>query len=61
MRIFDRWGHELFYTNDLLVGWSGTARGKTEILPQDVHIWNVEITDVLKEKHYYVGHVTLLR
>lgn len=29
-RIFNRWGEEVFYTNDLNIGWDGTFKGKMQ-------------------------------
>jgi len=59
LRIFDRWGENVFATEDPEAGWNGTINGK-EVEP-DVYVYDVYVifkdTDVLKKK----GSVTLVR
>ena len=59
--IFDRWGVNIFYTNDMQKGWDGTVQGTANPVQQDVYVWKVKIKDVFNKKHDYVGHVTVLR
>ncbi len=61
MWIFDRWGANIYYSNDITKGWNGTMNGKTKEVQQDVYVWKVKIKDVFEKNHDYVGHVTLLR
>ncbi len=61
MWVFDRWGSNIFYANDIFKGWDGTVQGKSEQCKQDVYVWKVKITDIFGKKHDYIGHVTLLR
>ena len=61
MWIFDRWGVDIFYSDDIYKGWNGKVQGKDVLVQQDVYIWKVKIKDVLGKKHEYVGHVTVLR
>jgi gliding motility-associated-like protein len=61
MWIFDRWGVNIFYSDDIYKGWNGKVQGKDALVQQDVYIWKVKIKDVLGKKHEYVGHVTVLR
>ena len=71
LRIFDRWGAVVFYSNDPLVGWDGTYQdaleglitGSSEGYAQDgVYTWKIRFTGLQNEDAYeYVGHVTLLR
>ncbi len=61
MWIFDRWGVNIFYSNDIHKGWDGKVQGKDAIVQQDVYTWKVKLKDVLGKKHDYVGHVTVLR
>ena len=59
--IFDRWGVNIYYTNDMQKGWDGTVQGTSNPVQQDVYVWKVKIKDVFKRPHNYVGHVTVLR
>lgn len=61
MLIFDRWGNNIFSTSDLNVGWNGKANGGKDMAQQDVYVWKIETCDFKKERHYYIGHVTLVR
>jgi len=59
--IFDRWGANIFYSNDIHKGWDGRMHGKGDEVKQDVYIWKVKLKDVLGKNHEYIGHVTLLK
>ena len=63
MQIFDRWGALVFETNDINNAWDGSIKGKGdfESTKQEIYVWKAQVTDVLKEKHSMVGHVTLLK
>jgi gliding motility-associated-like protein len=62
MQIYDRWGHEVFRTNDITVCWDGQHwRGGDDSVKQDVYTWKAQVTDVFSKPHTYVGHVTLIR
>lgn len=61
MWIYDRWGEQLYYTNDINKPWDGSVKGKRGQSKQDVYIWKVRIKDVLKKHHEYTGHVTLIK
>jgi gliding motility-associated-like protein len=61
MWIFDRWGVNIYYTNDINKGWDGTVQGKSGLVQQDVYTWKVKLKDVFNRNHDYVGHVTVLR
>ena len=61
MFIFDRWGEMIFQTDSFDKGWDGTAKGKSEIVQQDVYIWKIEAWDLKNVKHELAGHVTLVK
>jgi gliding motility-associated-like protein len=61
LMIFDRWGNFIFHADDLDKGWNGKANGGAEIAQQDVYVWKVELTDVFKKKHNFIGTVTIVR
>lgn len=61
MMIFDRWGNLIFTTDDINRGWNGTANGGTKIAQEDTYVYKIEVTDIFKEQHSYIGAVTLIK
>ncbi len=59
MRIFDRWGEELFSTKEFSKGWDGSFKGK--ICPADVYAYKIVAFDLQGKSRLYVGHITLLK
>jgi len=59
--IFDRWGGQIFKTNNTLEYWDGRVNGGSLIAPQGVYVWTVYVRDFNGEPHTFNGHVTLLR
>jgi gliding motility-associated-like protein len=59
--IFDRWGEMIFTSSDVRKGWEGKAKNGSDMAQQDVYIWKVELDDVFKKHHSYIGHITLLK
>jgi len=59
MRIYDRWGKQILYTQDALEGWNGEFNGKS--MPQDVYVWMINFVDIRQQKHKLKGTVTLVR
>lgn len=60
MYIFDRWGEQIFYTNDVMKGWDGSYKGGGPRVKQDVYVYKIIVKDFKDKKRQYVGHVTLL-
>lgn len=58
-RIFNRWGQEVFYTNNADAGWDGTYHGA----PQDIGVYNwlIIVGNVDGTNKVYKGDVTLIR
>ena len=42
MQIFDRWGNQLFTSQNHTDGWRGRSRG--DIVPQGVYVFFIDIT-----------------
>ena len=61
MIIFDRWGDEVFITEDLEKGWDGKVNDGRQTAVQDVYVYHVVIKDVFQKEHKVIGRVTLLR
>lgn len=57
--IFDRWGENIFSTNDLNAGWSGTYKNVNCEL--GVYTYKLSAKDISGKSLEKVGHVTLLR
>jgi gliding motility-associated-like protein len=58
--IFDRWGEEIFKTDDPQHGWNGFYKGKE--CKEDVYVWRITFKNIVTYKdeiHY--GHVLLLK
>jgi gliding motility-associated-like protein len=57
--VFDRWGEQLFYTNDPLKGWDGKRKGI--LCKQDVYVWKISFrNDVTQEFEVRTGQLNLL-
>lgn len=59
MTIFNRWGEDIFRTDDLLYGWDGTHRGAK--CPIGVYAWKISYTENSGKEGSLIGHVSLLR
>ncbi|MDX1651092.1 MAG: PKD domain-containing protein [Brumimicrobium sp.] len=58
-RIFNRWGEEIFNTNDPFDSWDGKYMG--QVVQDGVYVWQAKILDLKDEEHLITGHVTVLR
>ena len=61
MDIFDRWGENIFTSNNFRKGWDGSVKGSGKIAEQGVYVYKLMVFDLQGNKHPYVGHVTVLR
>ncbi len=62
MYIFDRWGNQLFDTNDIDTGWDGRHKNKgNDIVCEDVYVWKIELTTFKGEKQLLSGIVSLIK
>lgn len=59
LRIFNRWGEQLMFTNDFAQGWDGMYKGK--LSQDDTYIWKINLTNVFGKSHELTGHVTLIK
>ena len=60
MRIYDRWGKQLFYTTDVNQGWNGTYKG--EPVPQGIYTYIIKFEDSQGyKKEIVIGEVILLK
>jgi len=61
MYIFDRWGQEIYFTNDITKGWKGSYYNGSTIAQQDTYIYVIKVNDFRGTQHSYTGKVTLLK
>ena len=61
MWIFDRWGNNLWYTQQWGNKWDGKANGGKNIVQEDVYVWKIIVYDYLGKKHSYIGHVSVIK
>lgn len=60
LRVFNRWGQEIFASTDFHQGWDGTANGKE--VPIGVYAYRVDVTDAFTQERWILhGHVTVVR
>jgi gliding motility-associated-like protein len=61
MRIYDRWGELLYYTEDIDSGWDGTIQRNGDKAKQDMYVYTITVLDLVKAEHKFYGYVMLLR
>jgi gliding motility-associated-like protein len=59
LRIFNRWGAQVFESHNLAEGWDGSYGA--EKVPVGVYAWKIDVSGTLGERKQMSGHVTLLR
>ncbi len=62
LQVFDRWGNQLFVSDQLDQGWEGRSQG--DLLPQGVYVFFINITytdDLGTNSEVISGDITLLR
>ncbi|HWY97860.1 MAG TPA: gliding motility-associated C-terminal domain-containing protein, partial [Bacteroidia bacterium] len=63
MWIFDRWGQQLYYTNNIYTGWDGKVqRGASgQIVQEDTYVYLIEVIDLFNKSHRYLGRVSVIK
>jgi len=59
LRIYNRWGEQIFESHDVKVGWDGYYRGK--LCEPDVYVWKAEGTFTNGQHFSKMGDITLIR
>jgi gliding motility-associated-like protein len=60
--IFDRWGLEIFHSEDPEEVWDGTMNGNSgKLCPIDSYVFLLKLADEKGEPHEYRGRVTVIR
>ncbi len=61
MYIYNRWGEEIFKTNNILEGWDGSYKNTNTIAKPDVYVYIIRIKNIFKHEKQFVGNITVLR
>ena len=57
--VFNRWGEQIYRTNELGPVWDGTYNGVES--PIDTYVWRVDLEELSGNKRTVYGHVNLVR
>ena len=60
-KIFNRWGEEIFNSDNLEIPWDGTFWNKGEKCPEDVYVYLFDVISNDNEHHKYTGRVSLVK
>ena len=60
LRIYDRWGKEIFETNNYEVGWDGKLKNGS-MLPPDVYSYKIIYNTNLGEEKKETGKIIMAR
>lgn len=58
LTVFDRWGVQIFTSNETSIGWDGSNKGKQ--CEQGIYVYKAEVKTMAGHTVQYVGHVALL-
>lgn len=61
MRIFNRWGDQIFYSNDIDKVWTGVSDKSNKPAQDGVYVYLIEATDSFGHRIKTSGRVTLIR
>ncbi|MBI2967332.1 MAG: gliding motility-associated C-terminal domain-containing protein, partial [Bacteroidetes bacterium] len=61
MFIYDRWGDEIYHTDDINKPWNGRANKGGNLVQQDVYVWLIRTKDFNGVQHEYIGHVSVIK
>lgn len=59
IQIYDRWGEQLFSSDDLYKGWPGTFRGLP--VKEDTYVYKAWAKDYFGKAYNYTGNINLIR
>jgi len=59
--IFDRWGNQIFKTQDMNIGWNGAKNNIGEVLQMNTYVYHLNYKELTGKKRSLIGHITLIR
>ena len=59
--IYNRWGGQIFSSNNINIGWDGKIQGNKEICPNGIYTYYIEIENIYGEIFKYEGNLNLIR
>jgi gliding motility-associated-like protein len=59
LRILNRWGTQIYFTNDVIIGWNGSVDSKES--PSGTYYWIIDYTTNLNEQNSKAGFVEVVR
>ncbi|MBK7298168.1 MAG: gliding motility-associated C-terminal domain-containing protein [Flavobacteriales bacterium] len=57
--VFNRWGEQIFSTEQLTGFWDGTYKGVDS--PIDTYVWKIHVSEITGNRRILYGHVNLVR
>jgi gliding motility-associated-like protein len=61
MEIYDRWGEQIYATQDITKGWNGRKNNSGELVQIDVYVWKIYYKNDENKSVSKIGHVTILK
>jgi len=61
MYIFDRWGQQIFHTNNINEGWNGRINNGGATCQEDIYVYLITAYDSRNQKHTYTGSLNLVK
>ncbi|MGZ3866511.1 MAG: PKD domain-containing protein, partial [Bacteroidia bacterium] len=62
MYIFDRWGNQVFFSDDIYKGWDGRYQSKgNDIVQEDVYVWKIDVKFKNNQSKLLKGTVSLIK
>jgi len=58
--IYNRWGGQIFSSNNINIGWDGKIQGNKEICPNGIYTYYIEIENIYGEIFKYEGNLNLI-
>ncbi|MDD5571409.1 MAG: gliding motility-associated C-terminal domain-containing protein [Bacteroidales bacterium] len=61
MIILNRWGEEVYKTNDLNSPWNGRLQNTGSLVQVDVYVYRIIVKEIEGSKHEFIGRVSVIR
>ncbi|MDD5571772.1 MAG: gliding motility-associated C-terminal domain-containing protein [Bacteroidales bacterium] len=61
MIIFNRWGEEIYKTNDINIPWNGRFNNTGKVVQIGVYVYKVKVKEMDGPIHTFIGRVSVLR